>query len=173
MWLVVFGAIVCELNAVCTAKMYAPMTPGGLSLCSMNTNASGTTIRVASSDTLDMRPCLPPSGNNVGCLPGATVGPSLATFTCKRCGLVVPFSEMDASKPGNCKKDILSYKSLCDRWSRNRSLKVWWDALPDHETHLWYRKQHALATSVKRKFEITYADESRKNAHDVADAIDR
>ena len=56
-----------------------------------------------------------------------------STFLCKRCELTLPSAEEDPSRPGQCKKDSNSYKSISDRWTKNRSLRAYFTGLSDSQ----------------------------------------
>ena len=124
------------------------------------------------------------SGSSIGSMPprGGTAGSPVAptgqqqsqsTFYCKSCLLHLPLVEMHPSKPGKCIRDVQSYKSISERWVRNRPLKGWWDSQNEMEQANWYRKQHGLKRGEKRKFEATYSDLSNRRAWTNYDNIDR
>ena len=47
-------------------------------------------------------------------------------FKCKCCKKHMQLSDM-SSRPGCCKFDAASYKSLTSRWQKQRTLKTWWE----------------------------------------------
>ena len=75
------------------------------------------------------------------------------TFECRKCKLVLCMSYMSPTKKGECKRDTASYKSLTERWSKDRRLRTWWNGLSPAETVEWYRKQHSISSGSKRKFD--------------------
>jgi len=80
-------------------------------------------------------------------------------FNCRKRKLDKPIGEMDKNKPGQCARDTLSYKSISDRWAKNRQLRVWFQNMSPQEQIDWYRKQQGVAAGKKRRFdEVTYAD---------------
>ena len=95
------------------------------------------------------------------------------TFPCKKCKLVLPLEVMDPIKVGVCTKDVLSYKSLTERWSRNRSLKTWWDKQSEPQQVGWYREQHTVRRGTKRKMDVMYADKSSSLAYNYEENADR
>ena len=50
-------------------------------------------------------------------------------FNCLDCKQLLPMGMMSMSKKDRCAKDVASYKSLCDKWTRVRQLRTWWAAL--------------------------------------------
>ena len=91
----------------------------------------------------------------------ASSSTSIGQFRCKCCRRVLPVCEQCVSRPGVCIKDNASYKSIAQRWNKQRQLKIWWDSLDDDQKANWYLKQHTIGNGVKRKFdEITYAERS-------------
>ena len=73
---------------------------------------------------------------------------------------------MDKSKAGVCHKDVLSYKSISDRWKNNRQMKSWFDALSEQETIDWYVKQQQLPAGTKRKFtDVQYTEGIHDKCH--------
>lgn len=82
-------------------------------------------------------------------------------FTCAKCKYLLPQSMMSLSKPGECTRDVNSYKALADRWKNVRSLRKWWAGLTFDQQVEWYRKQHAGVPGTKRRFDdCTYQESS-------------
>ena len=67
------------------------------------------------------------------------------SFNCRKCKVDKPIGEMDKNKPGQCARDTLSYKSISDRWAKNRQLRVWFQNMSPQEQIDWYRKQQGVA----------------------------
>ena len=86
-------------------------------------------------------------------------------FSCNRCKLVLPVSNMSGSIKNVCSKDVASYKALTDRWSKNRALSGWWKSLsPEGQQQLDIR-QHTLPAGSKRNFdEVMYSEIARESA---------
>ena len=99
--------------------------------------------------------------------PSVAVALSKSTFKCNRCALTLALGKQDPHRPGQCKLDSLSYKSLQDRWSRNRSLKTWWENKSPEEQTAWFQRQQNLKPGQKRSFsDVEYSDESSTVAFD-------
>ena len=95
------------------------------------------------------------------------------TFTCKKCKLLLPLEVMNTIKVGVCTPDVLSYKSLSERWGRNRALKTWWDKQSEPQQQAWYRDNHAVRRGTKRKMDVMYADKSSSIAYNFEENADR
>ena len=89
----------------------------------------------------------------------------VGTFACKKCQQVLPREEESTLRKGICKRDISAYKSLSDRWSRNRQLKDWYDSQSHEQMVLWYLKQQKCPSGQKRKFDCEYSDASVKRGY--------
>ena len=87
-------------------------------------------------------------------------------FRCVKCKKDVPLTCMSVSRPGWCRADDLNYKSLTQRWAKDRSLKTWWQAKSEEQKTAWFVSQQSFSNSgQKRKFDqIGYADESVKTS---------
>ena len=48
-------------------------------------------------------------------------------FNCTKCKQTLNISLMCSVRASVCKADSNSYKSLTSKWSKQRSLKIWWD----------------------------------------------
>ena len=153
----------------------APGTPGGNSRDG-SSDASAPIRRLRVSDACSS-PAAPsilsnaPSSMGGRTLSLASVGSG--TFPCKRCKLVLPMAYMDALKAGVCKKDVLSYKSISDRWQKDRRLKTWWDSLGDSGIVNWYVTQHDLKQGEKRKLDVQYLDQSKRTKLSSEMDVDR
>ena len=81
---------------------------------------------------------------------------------------------MSSTGPANCcSADVLTYNSLQRRWTKNKSLKTWWDSL-DAQAKATQYLQHAAATGQKRKFDgIEYSEGSLNEAYDGSQEEER
>ena len=94
-------------------------------------------------------------------------------FRCRKCSLLLAVQEQDPHKPGQCKKDSLSYKGLNDRWQRDCKLKLWWDSLNLAAQGQWYRTQHHNPSGSKRKYDaLNVQDSSLDKAYNGEEDVD-
>ena len=113
---------------------------------------------------------------NVPAIAGVRQGSQLlhtATFMCRKCKLQLPLADMDVDKKDCCKKDTRSYKSLQERWSKDRKLYVWWRDAQEPEQTAWYRKQRNRPAGEKRDVEIMQSDVSKKRKYDMLDMVEK
>jgi hypothetical protein len=99
--------------------------------------------------------------------------PSQLKFTCAMCQQQCPLSA--GIQKGSvlwCDKDNRAYNSLRTRWTTNKKLKQWWNALTPAQKQGWFRKwQHMDA---KRRFElISFVEETVAAQEHVEDEIDK
>ena len=94
------------------------------------------------------------------------------SFNCKKCKLNLPLEAMHEVKAGICAKDVLSYKSLSERWTRSRGLKLWWDTRDEPGQQAWYREQHQVRRGTKRKMDVEYSDKTASVAYDLEESCD-
>ena len=95
-----------------------------------------------------------------------------AQFTCSKCKKVMPRSQM-STRPGVCKVDGAAYKSLCDRWTKNRKLKSWWVGLNEEEQRLWFVKQQTNPAGTKRRFaDVEYQEKTSTSVGALEDEVD-
>ena len=74
---------------------------------------------------------------------------------------------MSKSRKDECIRDGASYKSIADRWAKQRTLKTWFDNQSPEERIAWYRKQQDTAKGDKRKFEnVDYEDKTSRTAYE-------
>ena len=119
---------------------------------------SGESESLISSGTTATAPVAEQSCVSLVQIGGGVVPPG--HFRCKSCKRVFANAEVSA-RPGTCKIDHASYKSLTTRWSKQRQLKCWWSSLDDSAKTQWFLKQQSLPGGTKRKFdEISYVDEA-------------
>ena len=91
----------------------------------------------------------------------AAAGMGSFTFCCVKCGQNLPIILMSKNRKNTCIKDEANYKSLTDRWAKNRSLREYWTNMSDQDKEAWYRKQQEATPGTKRKFdEIDYNESS-------------
>ena len=94
-------------------------------------------------------------------------------FTCLDCRLILPMTMMSISKKGHCNKDVASFKSLSDRWQKQRCLRNWWTGMDKDGQCEWYHKQQEVAKGTKRKFDdVIFQESSKKVAQDVEKELD-
>ena len=80
-------------------------------------------------------------------------------FQCVKCKMQKPISDLAKGKRNECQRDTASYKSLAERWAKNRGLRVWWNSLTATQIVEWYRKQQSLPAGTKRRFDnVTYSE---------------
>ena len=92
-----------------------------------------------------------------------------ASFLCRRCNWRKPLVEMSKTRKDECIRDGASYKSIADRWSKQRQLKTWFDNQSPEERITWYRKQQETAKGDKRKFDnVDYEDKTSAIAYERA-----
>ena len=73
-----------------------------------------------------------------------------------------------SSRPAVCKKDNSSYKALTQRWTKQRSLRTWWENSSPEDKVVWYNKQQSLATGTKRRFEeVGYSEQTKHSVEDL------
>lgn len=117
-------------------------------------------VKAASEESISMDlVCMPVSGMS-------KVGKSSQTssFTCIKCQLSLPTSQMSMTRKNECVRDVASYMSLTKRWAKSRPLRAWWCRLKADEKVMWYRKQHQLTPGSKRTFdEISYQETARSS----------
>lgn len=102
--------------------------------------------------------------------------PGGMTYTFKRakCTKVLPMTEMSPHRRNVCIKDTRSYKSLNERWTKNRASKTWWGALTPEAHIAWYCKHHEVQAAEKRKYqEISHAESSISQERMGEDEVDR
>jgi hypothetical protein len=86
-------------------------------------------------------------------------GGSESVFKCKKCELTKPQQDADKNKPNSCVPCVNAYKSICDRWTRDRALHSWWQGLTPQEKSQWYVRQNKVPAGAKRKFhEVNYSE---------------
>ena len=138
----------------------APSTPcSGLS--------SGASSHVASFSA--------PSGLAVRRPPSSTqlAGGVVYAFRCAKCNKVLPMTDMSPHRRNVCIKDTRSYKSLTERWAKNRTLKIWWDGLQPDARINWFCKNQECQPGEKRKYgEITHGDSSIQQEHMGEEELD-
>ena len=62
---------------------------------------------------------------------------------------------MEECTNGICYKCNASYKSVAERWKKDRKLKAWWQAMSGPEKVAWYKKQRDVRNvGQKRKFDV-------------------
>ena len=100
-------------------------------------------------------------------------GGGTGTFHCRKCHLHLPNAEMDGLKPNVCRRDVRSYKSISERWPRDRKLALWWKSMAEPEQTNWYRRQHSKGPGQKRDCTIIQEDSSKNQKYDLMDVVDR
>jgi hypothetical protein len=70
-------------------------------------------------------------------------------FKCTKCKKTYPSSQMAMTRSGVCQADAKSYKSLAERWGKQRKLKMWWSSLTPEQQTDWYLRQQALPQGAK------------------------
>ena len=83
------------------------------------------------------------------------------TFLCKGCNWQCKLNTMCKFRPGWCEKDALTYKSLAERWGKDRKLKTMWDGYSGQQRIDYMRERHTTPTGAQRKFdECKFSEES-------------
>ena len=100
-------------------------------------------------------------------------GGVIYTFRCAKCLKVLPMTDMSPHRRNVCVKDTRSYKSLTERWAKNRALKIWWDGLSPEERINWFCKNQECQVGEKRKYgDISHADASIQQEHMGEEELD-
>ena len=104
---------------------------------------------------------------------GMAVGSGIGLmFDCQKCGRCLPLSQQSARK-GICVADSNSYKSLSERWVKQRLLRTWWQGQTPEQQKVWYLKQHSIPSGSKRKFEdLSYSETTDELVADLNDEVD-
>jgi len=58
-----------------------------------------------------------------------------------------------------CKKDIANYRSLTNKWTRDRRLRTWWGNLKPEAQTLWFQKWQQMPQGSKRRFDECFGEE--------------
>jgi hypothetical protein len=166
------------------AKSYRAMSDVGKTIDSAESTSSyrsdttGTTAvsSIVPYDLESSSPCK--SQNAVASSPTALSIASTALmsnhFKCAKCKKTYPSSQMAMTRSGVCQADAKAYKSLTDRWGKQRKLKMWWSSLTPEQQTDWYLRQQALPQGAKRRFDnIEYSESSIQQANDLEDELDR
>ena len=131
--------------------------------CSETTVGGGGQVSVLPSSLVVSSAAASRSGGDAGggCI---SAGPSAGdvvpgTFICRLCTLRLPLEEMSVCKPGQCKRDTATYKSLADTWKADKKVRTWWQALSPAQQADEYKTQRNVPVGQKRKFDMTqYGD---------------
>ena len=82
-------------------------------------------------------------------------------------------TDMSPHRRNVCIKDTRSYKSLTERWAKNRTLKIWWDVLlPDARINGFCKNQECQLGEKRKHGEITHGDSSIQQEHMGEEELD-
>ena len=139
-----------------TKAVGAP-SPGSASSTGLSSEVSS---RIAS-----VLPTRAPTTACASIIPAGSVGAARSVggqnqFLCSRCKQHFGFGQKTAGRC-ECKRCGASYKSLRERFCRDRKNNIWWDKKNDDEKMAWFVQQHTVPQGTRRSFdEVMYEEET-------------
>ena len=107
---------------------------------------------------------------HVGRCSSSAAGPG--QFWCKCCDRQLAVAEISFRR-STCKCCSNAYKSLAERWSKNRRLKCWFDAMTTEQRRDWFVTNLTHSQGTKRKFDnVAYEDVSANREYVAEEEID-